>query len=59
MENRALQGRCSRGAASVMRSAALVPVLPVLLEGMKKEVSMRPDCGADQVAWLVFVGAGC
>ena len=56
---RALLERCSRVASSVMRSAALVPALPVLLAGMQEEASVCPDCGEDQVVRLVFVSVGC
>ena len=55
----ALQERCSCFASSAMRSAALVPALPVLLAGMQEEASVCPDCGEDQVVRLVFVSVGC
>ena len=56
---RALQEQCSCFALSAMRSATLVPALPVLLAGMQEEASVCPDCGEDQVVRLVFVSVGC
>ena len=50
---------CSRFASTVMQLAGLVPALPVLLQGMQKEASVRPGCGRDSVVQLVFVSAGC